>query len=181
MVLKKIFFGIITLMLLSNSGCNKDPDFDIKRLTYRGQFVYNNQLRIDGMYYMSEEDGGLSIIYLFKDGTCYFVFMASEQYDLSSICCYQLNSTQRKIASDWGFYLIDDNVLKAQTFDIKPMGSMYTVEERWATIEDDKTLHFFRSMRNRPTGPKDVKLNDTYHFKYCTDKPDSTNILMKYY
>ena len=175
--LKKIFFSMITLMLLSNGGCNKIPDFDIKKLTYRGKFVFNNQLRIDGIYYMSKKD---AIIYLFQDGTCFLGWLVPGKYNPSS-GCYQIEPQEREPPDYWGCYVIDDNILKIQTFDVKPMGGMYSVEERWATIEDEETLHFFLSKRDRPTGPKEVVLDYTFHFKHCSDKPDSTNILMKYY
>ena len=67
--------------------------------------------------------------------------------------------------------------MKIQGFDPTTFDS-YTkikVYEEWAEILDDTTIYFFKNINHKD---KDEKLNDTFHFRYCENKPDSTNILM---
>lgn len=170
-----------TLLLLSNSGgCRKHPDFDVNKLTYKGLFVYNDQLRVDGIYYL-DEGGYYNLIYLYRDGTCFRVSTDYVDFDPSTARCYRINQGTRDRPYYWGCYVIEGNVLKIQMFDGIKKRREFTIEERWATIENDGTLHFFRWFRNRSTGPDEVALDETYRFQHCSNKPDSMNVLMNYY
>ena len=174
MVTKRIICLILTGIFLSSS-CEDFP-YDKKALTYKNKFVFNGQFRMDGMYmiyYEKDKDWGLR--YFFQNGSYY---AEGIDYDGNDILCYQINSKAREIPYAWGCFVIEDNILKVQTYDPGSLNSYtkYKVIEQWAEIVNDTTLHFFKGI---DTKGKSTELDRTFHFRYCENKPDSTNVLMK--
>ena len=179
MVLKNIFQGIATVLLLLNNSCSKEKfPLDANGLTHKGKFVYNNQFSMNGIYYMNREaEGGYAIRYFFQDG---FYFASGTQEEVKvSIDCIQIHPNARKTPYNWGCFIIEGDTLKVQTFDptSRERYHEFRVEERWAKIENDSTIRFFKKITPEK---KELELNEIFQYKYCKNKPDSTNILMKY-
>ena len=160
MVLKSKISFLGFLLMLFFCSCQKNDErfqFDDSGLTYKDQFEYSGQLRLKGTYIEDPNDGTQSIIYIFENGSFYRV--GKEEISPNSIC-EPIPEAEREIPYFWGYFIIEGE---------------YKVEERWATIENDSTLHFFKKI----TPEKDEKtLNERYLFNSCSNKPDSTNLLM---
>lgn len=168
----------ILLLLLNNSYCKEKYPIDINGFTYRNKLNFNNQIKIDGLYYvdMILSENSITIIYLFSDGTyCRF---ATKNYNENNPTCYNIDKL-RDIPYYWGAYIIERDTLKVQTFDpgSRQRYRKFKVEERWAIIENDTTLRFFRKITPEK---KVLEMNEVFHYKNCENKPDSTNLLMQY-
>ena len=130
---------------------------------------------MDGMYVISYEDGAYGIRYFFQDGT--FYIDATRELNIG---CYQISDTAREDFKLWGFFIIEDNMVKIQCI---LQGSAngyreYQVEERWMKIIDDSTLQLIRKIL--PNGRViHYEDNPLEHFHRCDNKPDSLNILMR--
>lgn len=174
MVTKKNIYFILTSIFLFSCAISEDFPYDRKALTYKNQFLFNNQLRMDGMYLMKDQYG-VYLHYFFQNGS--YCAMGID-YDENDISCYQMNSRSREIPYVWGYFIIEEGILKVQTYDPHSMDryTKYKVMERWAEIVNDTTIHFFKGIG---TDGKSSDIDQTFHFKYCTNKPDSTNILMR--
>lgn len=174
MVLKNIFHIIATIVLLLNNSCSKEEyPLDASGLTYKGKFVYMSQFKMNGIY-IADIDGNVGVNYYFIDGTYYHVSL--ETYEQGDEC---LQIYESNIPYYWGCFIIEGDTLKVQTFDptSRQRYHEFRVEERWAKIENDSTLRFFKKITPEK---KELELNEIFHFKHCENKPDSTNILMKY-
>lgn len=175
MVLKIIFHGIATVMLLINNSCSKEEFLlDASGLTYKGKFVYNKQFKMNGIY-IADIDGHTGVNYYFIDGSYYHVGMESYNIDNG---CVAINAKAREIPYAWGCFIIEADTLKVQTFDptSRQRYHEFRVEERWAKIENDSTIRFFKKITPEK---KELELNEIFHFRYCDNKPDSINVLMK--
>jgi len=173
MVQKIFFYGIASIMLLINNSCSKEEfPFNASGLTYKGKLVYNNQFKMNGIY-IADIDGNIGVNYYFLDGTYYHVSI--DTYEQGNECV-QIN--ERDIPYYWGYFLIEGDTLKVQTFDptSKQRYHEFRVEERWAIIENDSTIRFFKKLTPEKN---ELRLNETFHNTQCKNKPDSTNILMK--
>ena len=153
----------------------EDYPYDKKALTYKNKFVFDNQFRTDGIYVIYyEKDKCWGLRYFFQNGS-YFASGTSNEIGLE---CYQINSKAREIPYAWGYFMVEDNILKVQSYDPGSLNysTKYRVVEQWAEIVNDTTLHFFKGIDNKG---KSSKLDKTFHFRHCANKPDSTNILMR--
>ncbi len=73
-----------------------------------------------------------------------------------------------------GCFIVEDNLLKVQTYNSIKNISKFEVEERWFTIQNDTILHYFKRIFKGDHFPK----NEIYILKPCENKPDSRNVLM---
>ena len=172
MVTKRIICLILTGIFLSSS-CEDFP-YDKKALTYKNKFVFDNQFRMDGMY-LSKIEYGYYLHYFFQNGSYY----AEGISDKIEPTCYQINSKAREIPYAWGYFIIEDTILKVQTYEANRSNNYnfkFRVRERWAEIVNDTTLHFYKAI---DPDRKERVLDELFHFRYCSNKPDSTNILMR--
>ena len=175
MVTKNIIYSALFATFLSSCGvfCDELP-FDKKALTYKNKFIFDNQFRMDGIYLMERNYGGYAMRYFFQNGS-YYAEGTSNEIGLE---CYQIKAKARELPYAWGCYIIEDNILKVQTYDPTSLNyaTKYKLYERWAEIVNDTTIHFFKEI---DSGGKERGLDETFHFRYCENKPDSTNILMR--
>lgn len=177
MVLKIFFHGLIATVLLINNSCSRETfPIEANDLTYKAKFVYNNQFKMNGVYSMSRVDeGGYAIRYFFQDGSYYAEGITN--FDKHGVECYQIKEKVRVIPYAWGYFIIEGDTLKVQTFDptSRERYNKFKVEERWAKVENDSTIRFFKKITPEK---KIVFLNETFRFYPCANKPDSTNVLM---
>ena len=186
-MVKNVFIMTMLLFYCILTFCSIEHlPFDRAGLTYKGKLIYNNEFRIDGLYYhyMYENgiryEGSVWISYFFQDGT-YFQFNValSEFLNLADGDFIDIPDKLRKIPTYWGAYIIDGNLIKVQTYDPSWTTSKFRVEEHWATIENDTTIHFFKRILPPHKSQKEVKMDEMLHFRSTISKPDSTNVLMK--
>ena len=174
MVTKRIICLILTGIFIFSCALFEDYPYDKKALTYKNKFVFDNQFRMDGMYLMERDFGGYGVRYFFQNGSSH-TEGTNEKIGLE---CFQIPSHARKAPYAWGYFIVEDNILKAQTYDPGSLNysTKYRVVEQWAEIVNDTTLHFFKGI---DSNGKSSKLDKTFHFRHCENKPDSTNILMR--
>ena len=129
---------------------------------------------MDGIYLLERDIGGYGVRYFFQNGSCH----TEGTNDEIGLECFQIPSHARNIPYFWGCFIVEDNILKVQTYDPGSLNSYtkYKVIEQWAEIVNDTTLHFFKGIDAKG---KSSKLDRTFHFRYCENKPDSTNVLMR--
>ena len=153
----------------------EDYPYDKKALTYKNKFVFDNQFRMDGYYLMKTDYGGHTARYFFQDGFYHGVGIDSSEIGIE---CFQIPSKVRNWPYVWGCFIIEDGILKVQTYDPGSMNryTKYKVIEQWGEIVNDTTIHFFKCI---DTEGKSSQLDKTFHFHHCENKPDSTNILMR--
>jgi len=175
--MKSQLFIIVLATLLYVYACKKERfPFDKNGLTYKEKFEYNNQFKMNGIYYMNRDaESGYALRYFFQNG--YYFATGTQENLLISIDCFQIHPNARKTPYNWGCFIIEDSIIKIQTYDptSRERYKEYKIEERWARIENDTTIRFFKKITPEK---KEIELNELYHFKYCINKPDSTNILM---
>ena len=173
-MVKKI---ILLLFCCALTSCNRDRfPFNKAALTYKGKLVYNNEFRIDGFYYHYMYQGGVCVTYFFQDGI-YFDFCVNSS-KLSSLPAgdfIDIPDNIRDVPYYWGAYIIDGNIIKIQKYDPQRY-RVFEIQEIWATIENDTTIHFFRDQRRYG---KAIEMDKTGHFRSTLSKPDSTNILIR--
>jgi len=173
MVLRISLIGLCTLFLLCNQNCSKEKyPYDAAGLTYKGKLNFKNEFKTDGLYISSNNEYKV-FNYFFINGSFYHVGISSNEINEN---CYQIND--REIPYAWGYFIIEGDTLKVQRLDpsSRERYGKFMVEERWAKITSDTSLHFFRKI----TPEKEtVTLDELYYFHPCTNKPDSINILMQ--
>ena len=165
-------------MFFSSCAICEDFPYDSKALTYKNKFVFDNQFKMAGIYtHKRYPDKNIYYyMYLFKNGMCCHIGIEDPNEEFFKDCI-EIWPNARNIPYFWGCFIVESNILKVQTYDATSMNkyTKYKVEERWAEIVNDSTLHFFKAID--PEG-KSRNLDETFHFRYCENKPDSTNILM---
>lgn len=171
---------LLVIFTLSASCQKKKYPVDINGLTYRNKLNFNNQIKINGLYYgdMIFSENSIIIIYLFSDGTyCRF---STKNYNNNlnenNPVCYSIDKL-RDIPYYWGAFIIEGDTLKVQSVNPhRDAFEKFKIEEKWAKIINDTTIHFFKYIS--PKGEEST-LDELFYFKKCTEKPDSTNVLMK--
>ena len=155
-------------------SCDKTQDFDRDGLTFKDKLSYNNEFRLDGMYIEKTEDY-TRLFYFYKNGTVFHGGI-NDLPTTENECFSDINHT-RNWPTAWGWYIIDNNIIKVQTYDPVSVAAFneLRIMEIWFRIENETELTLFR----RKTALNEV-INDefNFNFQYCYPKPDSTNILM---
>lgn len=166
---------ILFVLLCGVTSCypTKFP-YDSEGLTYRNKFVFNNQIKMDEIFYCLLPNR--NHMYFFENG---YVFGCNfPNFDLIESKCYKIDD-MREIPYDWGVYIISNDTLKLQRIAAYGRGKYgkFMVEELWAKIEaEGTTLRYFQK---RNIDGKISVMDEVYKFYPCTNKPESTNILMQ--
>jgi hypothetical protein len=161
--------------ILMNS-CNRIEGYpyDKDGFTYKDKFIFDHQFRMSGIYITQDRGKNYyGINYFFQNGLYYNAGM--DNTDLNKICFL---IKEREDPRYWGYFIVEKNILKIQVLFLTSLEryNEYKVEERFAKIINDSTIHFYKKIT--PYN-KEIELNETFHFRYCENKPDSTNVLMK--
>ena len=139
-----------------------------------------NQLRIDGYYYQFHNDQFFDITLFYDDGTA--LFPMGLETNLINVDNYIINSFVNKddyknVMYWWGVFNIDeDNILFERWY---PSEAPYKAYINEGKIINDTTFiisNRYRIVDGVKTEIKEV--NDEYHFRQFSPKPDSTNTFM---
>jgi len=179
----------ITLVLILASSilanCQKANDLlpiKITDFTYKGKLIYNNQFKINGYYYCQEK-GYYCFYYFYNDGTIgMFASEDSSKYvGNQNNSCIPITDWMRNNEYLWGYYVIEGDIIKVQQVHPRPMSGKSKLDEYRAKIVNDTTIQFYkRIFPDGVPGDKEVAFDQLLKFQSCIDKPDSTNVLMKY-
>ena len=176
--MKKIFLFIFISILGTFVSCCKvflpNEKLSMKREDYKG-----NELKIDGYYYHHQEDENNKftlIVFLYRNG----IIISTRAYptlDLSVVeeeMVKEFNEIQKSKVG-WGVFRINYNSFEYEEW-TSPTEGM-TLRKSSGFIENDTifciTEHFFSYNK------KKYHVDQVYHFRQFSPKPDSTNIFIK--
>ncbi len=137
--------------------------------------IHNISNHVGAFLWVSDTSADISIyelIIFYQDGTCFLKSGIKKRIDtipLDSNCI--ITQTMRKQPANWGFYSIKDKKLQIET-------AMYKKNKCIFEITSDSSFRYFSKI-------DDVFLQglaDTFHnytLISLSQKPDSTNVLMK--
>jgi len=167
-------------------GCNHYPSK--YRLKYYGEYLKktsNNPIKTEGFYYFKNTDNNWArIIILYDDGVIYQSGYSCEYFEYLKMDypSFEINNNQKKCIWNWGYYSIEKDTLKIQTFSSGKFGLRRAIQENLAVIVDDTTLHFFQNNDYMETifgvQTEERPLDYLMYFKECKIKPDSMNWMM---
>lgn len=174
--MKKYIILLIASALFSSCGGLLeifDDELNLKKESFNG-----TQLRLDGFYYheIKYPQGDLlyDFYYLYKDGTLYTIG-ASKDFNY-----YKKNfngGIMQKENDTWGVFQIIEDSIKYERWYPAEVSKSYIKE---GTILNDTTFLITKSYRLRNGKKKELEtVNDIYHFKQYSPKPDSTNRFVK--
>lgn len=79
----------------------------------------------------------------------------------------------------WGVFVIEGSEIKIERWVTASGGGTYPAQKLIGEILNDTTIHFHTKVGAHPinanTKKKTVEIDDTYHFRQFSPKPDSTN------
>lgn len=169
---------ILSLFPFSNS-CEKvgrDDKFALTKQAYSG-----NQLKINGYYYQRAEGKYYTIYFFYEDGVLlygggnftYQELIEKEKEYNNEIWLHAV----KKYKDYWGIYNIESNSISFERW-YPSSGGPYPAYIRSGEILNDTTFVITKSIRSK-NGKEKQQLNETYHFRKFSPKPDSTNTFIK--
>lgn len=173
---------LILLSILSlASNCKKESLDD--RLTLQRTDYTGNQLRIDGYYYQKQDNKYYTLYILYRNGIIVYAGGGYSEEELLELEGKFANSNFHKsiieCKDNWGVYLIEDTSIKFEKW-YPVSDGIYHAYVRSGKILDDTTFVINESYRFQNGIKTETQtLNETYHFKQFSPKPDSTSSFIK--
>lgn len=145
----------------------------------------NAGMRLDGYYYRSFVDqvnGKLftNILFLYKNGVVFDCFNV-DSHDVEDMDEYirkefggEYDKSNNRL--NWGIVVVDESIIKVEQWYPSSGGPM-PVRIRSGVVLDDTTFRFTESTNQK--GKDRETLDQTYHFRQFSPKPDSTNNFVK--
>jgi len=167
----KLLLILIMLHLVSNRSKNKiwkDDGLSLKRTDYNG-----HQLKIDGYYYDKYGNPELFETYiLYRNGIILNTGVVEKLKDLEQVILNPDMINKLKGMKDaWGVFKIEGNTIQFERW--YPGDPPLKSYIRSGVIINDTTFQITKSMRSNGEDLRDI--NEIYHFKQFSLKPDSTN------
>jgi hypothetical protein len=171
--LKKLL--LVCLIFISIISCEKwykDDGFTFKKKPY-----YGNELRIDGIYYKYGINDLVLCYILYSDGVSFSTNWYVIKNDFDSILFSDNFKTvfKRNNLYSWGLFLIDSSKIKFEHYATKDDLNR-RVYIKSGRILNDTTFLITDYMHY--DGEDKEKLNDTFHFRLFSPKPDSSNSIV---
>ncbi len=147
-------------------------------LSFQKTLYSGSELRTDGYYYNEYTPGYLTVYFFFRDGTVLYG---------SSFPINELQSREEEYRNGghyhfskglkycWGVFQIEEDKIAFERW--YPSQPPLKVLRRSGIILNDSTFQITKSMRIDGSNVKDI--NELYHFKAFSPKPDSTNNYIK--
>lgn len=170
---------IILSLLCLASNCSKDKIFkddelSIPKLAYNG-----NQLRIDGYYYQEKDGNFFSLYCFYKNGVILYLGGGFTSVQIISLEDRFKNGSFyhdiKNYKDYWGVFNIHQNNIMFEKW-YPSSGGGLPAYIRSGVILNDTAFLISKSIRSK-TG-EEKELNETYHFKQFSPKPDSTNVFI---
>jgi hypothetical protein len=175
---KKICWLLLIATLCSKCAINaNDDELSIQRKEYNG-----NSLRMDGYYYhqyQSDSEIYYDQYLFYKNGIILYVGtsisdeMANIENEMKNGELYSLVKNTKYY---WGVYqIIGDTTIQFERW--YPSEKPYWAYVRSGKILNDTTFHITESWRS--DGTEKSNMDEVYHFKALSPKPDSVNEFVK--
>lgn len=164
-------------LIASINACKNDENMDdvlsIKRMPYTG-----SELRTGGYYYNEYIEGYYTVYFFYQNGVVLYgsSFPINELSEQES---QYKNGTHYKYAESfkyyWGVFQVEGDKIAFERW--YPSQPPLKVLRRSGIILNDSTFQITKSMRTDGSNAKDI--NELYHFKAFSPKPDSVNKFIK--
>lgn len=159
-----------------------------------------DSIRLDGYYYCigkefsnGYHDDYMECVFLNANGTYHKVMYGTIDMNLSlketllnydkAITDYTHNRTYTNSRPNWGVFEVNGSSIAIESWTFASGGGAYPTQTLMGSIINDTTLHFntlIGAYPNNKGGKKKVKtIDDTYHFRHYSPKPDSINTSIK--
>lgn len=151
------------------------------KLTLTKQVYSGGQLRTDGYYYYSADNKLYDTYFFYRDGliingggsSSLTPFKSFEKEFSSSYTNEYLSNSKYA----WGLFNIQgDSILIERWY--PSSGGPLPVYMSMGKVLNDTTFVITKSLRSK-NGKEEQQLNETYHFRKFSPKPDSTNTFIK--
>lgn len=181
-----IIFKLITTLILlsifiSLFSCCKSLIPPDDKLTLTRENYDGNELKIDGYYYRldyTKAEGYYDTYFFYKNGIVLYPGTISES-TLNKFIEYLQNFDKSKnnYKSSWGVFLITDSIIKFEKWYPSSAFEPTPTYIREGKILNDTTFQITKTYRGNGSELKVV--DEIYHFKKFSPKPDSTNVFIK--
>ena len=173
----RLFFSLITVMLLTSASCKKElHKLSMAKTPYTG-----NELKMDGYYYSNPYPGNvIGIAVLYRNGVCVHMRTEIKSQDTTGFIKNEIllnNGLMSRLWStptDIGVFQINNRSVKLESW---VAGRDITTFSHFGEIVNDTTF-LITNWNNNDTG-KSYQVNQVYRFKQFSQKPDSTNNFIK--
>lgn len=173
---------IILLSITAFVGCKDwfvDEDFTLEKRPYTGA-----EIKTNGYYYSYEskkgiyDNNGISVLVFYKDGISINFGTRGDNVEVENDV-FKVNPLWLKNnKSVWGIFNIDNDTIRIENLRGigRVRGYMYT---EIGVIKNDTTICIIREQSSTgEAGTVPYIMNQTYHFKQFSPKPDSTNVFI---
>jgi hypothetical protein len=185
---------LIVFVLLLN-GCISFEPLINKKEVYSGQ-----NLKTNGYYYIfkDKEEGRTlnekqyNTFFLYNDGIYYdanglssFSFNISRLDSLDLIVKKNITNLGKyeQLQYQWGVFNVRGSEIEIERWVTSSGGGAYPTRILKGEIINDRTIHFHTLVGAHPVNTqskkKTIKIDETYHFRQFSPKPDSTNNFIK--
>lgn len=172
--MKTIIYSILVLIILSFFSCIGDKYTDDKFVLNRTKYT-GNQLKTDGYYYSDVEGEDYYNLYVFYcNGVVLLPGVSSNTDEYISGFA---NGFNKKIKDFWGLFLIENNIIQIEYYRPKMIEGMPAYLETGEILND--TTFVITEVKRSKDDSERRTINETYHFKQFSNKPDSTNNFIK--
>lgn len=160
----------ISLLILTNSCrdelLDEDDELSLQRQDYNG-----SELRFDGIYYSEYVQGHYHRFALYRNGVIRDLGSSNEKNDP--------NFLSGNSKADWGVFQINNSKIEFERW-YPSSGWISKAYVRSGEILNDSTFIITESYRNQNGEKTEIEaIDETYHFKQFSPKPDSTNNFVK--
>lgn len=171
----RTFYFSFMIMVFLSSSCNKEKYTDDEFVLQKTDFT-GNQLKIDGYYYSDVENENYYRLFVFYfNGVTLLPGSTNEPETYISELANDQSLGEVKYI--WGLYLIEGNNIKIEYYVPKMVVGMPAYLETGNIIND--TTFVITEVERSKDGSEHKILNDKFHFKHFSPKPDSTNNFVK--
>ena len=143
--------------------------FDEKLTLLRKDYT-GNELRTDGYYYVSRQENHSAVYFLYRNGIVLFVGGYSDNFEEKMV------NYKAKSKSDWGVFIVDGNFIQYEKW-IGSTGISACLSKSTGHILNDTTIHFTERYNSEYKTTRSI--DEVWHFKQFSPKPDSTNNIIK--
>jgi len=168
-----LLFGIIFY------SCNKlfpDDNLTLNRVDYNGE-----DLRMDGYYYQQKENVEFPYtlpMFLYRNG----IVISCGSFSTTDLNVVEKEMPDRydifrKYKDGWGVFLVDGKKIEYEKWIGASSGVKLVIKRCLGWIENDTTFHITESYNSGTSTTEQV--NEIWHFKQFSPKPDSTNVYIK--
>ncbi len=170
------FLIIMAMLLIGMTDCSKW--LEDEKLTLPKQPYLGNELRTDGYYYQTGEKA-IIVAFLYKDGTMILAGSIPAQEIQQREEMFKSGEFYEHIKNNktcWCVYRIEDGNIKTNYW-VSPRPFRCYFQE--GAILNDTTFvlqRYYRMENGEKTEEGDI--NETYHFRQFSPKPDSTNMFI---